>query len=304
MVRPQARDIATLSRTRELLEKYGFSFKKSLGQNFLIDPNILQRIVSVAQLSRDKAVVEIGPGIGALTEVLCRAAGKVLAIEIDQRLLPILQESLAPYDNVQIVHGDVLKLDLHRLLAEHLSAYEQVSVVANLPYYVTSPILMKLLEERLPLERIVVMIQKEVAARVAAEPGSKDYGSLSVAVQFYAEAEVAMTVPAGVFIPRPNVDSAVLNLRLRERPAVAVEDEQLFFRVVRACFAQRRKTLYNNLLHNLFGKENKEQVISLLQAVGLDPMRRGETLSLAEFARLANEIARLRQAAASGNERV
>lgn len=292
MVPPQTKDIATLSRTRELLEKYGFSFKKSLGQNFLIDPNILQRIVASAELSREHAVVEIGPGIGALTEVLCRTAGKVLAIEIDQRLLPILSESLASYDNVQVVHGDVLKLDLHQLLAEHFASYNRISVVANLPYYVTSPILLKLFEERLPLERIVVMIQKEVAARVAAEPGSKDYGSLSVAVQFYAEAEVALTVPAGVFIPRPKVDSAVLKLTLRDRPAVAVDDERLFFRVVRACFAQRRKTLYNNLLHNLLGKKNKERVLELLEEVGLDPQRRGETLTLAEFARLANAIAR------------
>ncbi|UFJ43399.1 16S rRNA (adenine(1518)-N(6)/adenine(1519)-N(6))-dimethyltransferase RsmA [Brevibacillus humidisoli] len=297
----QSKDIATPSRTRELLEKYGFSFKKSLGQNFLVDPNILHSIVSAADLSKEKAAVEVGPGIGALTERLCRAAGRVLAIEIDQRLLPILEDSLSPYDNVQVVHGDVLKLDLHRLLAEYLPDCSRISVVANLPYYVTSPILMKLLEERLPLEHIVVMIQKEVADRIAAQPGSKDYGSLSVAVQFYAEAEVTMTVPANVFIPKPNVDSAVLKLSLRERPAVEVADEKLFFRVVRASFAQRRKTLYNNLLHNLFGKENREQVTALLMAVDLDPMRRGETLSLAEFARLTNEIDRLRTTRQSGS---
>ncbi|MBO8164865.1 MAG: 16S rRNA (adenine(1518)-N(6)/adenine(1519)-N(6))-dimethyltransferase RsmA [Brevibacillus sp.] len=292
---PETKDIATPSRTRELLEKYGFSFKKSLGQNFLIDPNILHNIVAVAELTKDKAALEIGPGIGALTEQLCRTAGQVLAIEIDQRLLPILSDSLAVYDNVQVVHGDVLKLDVKRLMAEYLPAYDKVSVVANLPYYVTSPILMKLLEERLPLEHIVVMIQKEVAERIAAGPGSKDYGSLSVAVQFYAVAEVAMTVPASVFIPRPHVDSAVLKLTMRDRPAVEVADEGLFFRVVRASFGQRRKTLYNNLLGNLFGKDQRDLVTAVLKAADIDPSRRGETLSLAEFARLANVIHRFQE---------
>jgi 16S rRNA (adenine1518-N6/adenine1519-N6)-dimethyltransferase len=284
------KEIATPTRTRDILEKYGFSFKKSLGQNFLIDTNILHNIIEAAELDKEKAAIEIGPGIGALTEQLGRAAGKVVAIEIDQRLLPILDETLAPYPNIEVVHGDVLELDLHRLITERLAGFNKISVVANLPYYVTTAILMKLLEERLPLENIVVMIQKEVADRIAAKPGSKDYGSLSVAAQFYAEAEVAMIVPATVFVPRPNVDSAVIKLSLREKPAVEVADEHLFFRVVRASFAQRRKTLLNNLLHNLFAKDQKDQVIQVLESVGIDPARRGETLSISEFASLANAI--------------
>ncbi|GAA4706748.1 16S rRNA (adenine(1518)-N(6)/adenine(1519)-N(6))-dimethyltransferase RsmA [Brevibacillus fulvus] len=284
------KDIATPTRTRQILEKYGFSFKKSLGQNFLIDTNILHNIVSAAELTKAKAAIEVGPGIGALTEQLCRKAGQVVSIEIDQRLLPILEETLAPYDNFRVVHGDVLKLDLHQLIRDQLSHYEKISVVANLPYYVTTPILMKLLEERLPLENIVVMIQKEVADRIAAKPGSKDYGSLSVAAQFYAETEVAMVVPASVFVPKPNVDSAVIKLAVREKPPVEVADQKLFFQVVRASFAQRRKTLINNLVGQLFAKEQKEQVVQLLKRVEIEPERRGETLSIEEFARLSNEI--------------
>ncbi|MEJ8546146.1 16S rRNA (adenine(1518)-N(6)/adenine(1519)-N(6))-dimethyltransferase RsmA [Brevibacillus borstelensis] len=286
------KDIATPTRTKEVLEKYGFSFKKSLGQNFLIDTNILHNIVDAAELDRSKAAIEIGPGIGALTEQLGRAAGRVVAIEIDQRLLPILEDTLAPYDNVEVVHGDVLELDLAALVRDKLAGYEKVSVVANLPYYVTTAILMKLLESRLPLENIVVMIQKEVAERIAAKPGSKDYGSLSVAAQFYAETEVAMIVPATVFIPRPNVDSAVIKLKIRDRPPVKVEDEALFFRLVRASFAQRRKTLLNNLMSGLFDKQRKDEVIQMLSDLAIDPGRRGETLSIGEYASLANEVIR------------
>lgn len=293
MTNVATKDIATPTRTRDILEKYSFSFKKSLGQNFLIDTNILHNIVEAADLSKDKAVIEVGPGIGALTEQIGRAAGLVVAVEIDQRLLPILSDTLSPYQNIQVVHGDVLKLDLHQLITERLNDYQQISVVANLPYYVTTPILMKLLEERLPLENIVVMIQKEVAERIAAKPGTKDYGSLSVAAQFYAEAEVAMVVPASVFVPKPNVDSAVIKLSIRKEPVVQVEDEALFFRVVRASFAQRRKTLLNNLISNLYSKEQKDQVIQMLAEIGIDPTRRGETLTIEEFARLANEIHRV-----------
>ncbi|MGC5326788.1 16S rRNA (adenine(1518)-N(6)/adenine(1519)-N(6))-dimethyltransferase RsmA [Brevibacillus sp. SYSU BS000544] len=289
----EQKDIATPTRTKQILEKYGFSFKKSLGQNFLVDTNILHNIVGAAELTKEKAVIEIGPGIGALTEQLCRAAGKVMAIEIDQRLLPILQDTLSPYDNVEVVHGDVLKLHLSELIKEKLDGYQQISVVANLPYYVTSPILMKLLEEQLPLQHIVVMIQKEVADRIAAKPGTKDYGSLSVAAQFYAHAEIAMIVPASVFVPKPNVDSAVLKLSIREQPAVHVENEELFFRVVRASFGQRRKTLLNNLTSNLVSKDQKDIVLKALEATGIDPSRRGETLSIEEFAKLSNSFAAL-----------
>lgn len=292
MTQMTGKDIATPTRTKEVLEKYGFSFKKSLGQNFLIDTNILHNIVAEADLTKEKGAVEIGPGIGALTEQLGRAAGKVMAIEIDQRLLPILADTLSPYENIEVVHGDVLELDLKALLAEKMAGVEKISVVANLPYYVTTPILMKLLEERLPLENIVVMIQKEVAERIAAKPGTKDYGSLSVAAQFYAETEVAMIVPASVFIPRPNVDSAVIRLKVRDRPPVEVDDQDMFFRVVRSSFAQRRKTLLNNLMNGLFRKEQKGEVIQMLADIQIDPTRRGETLSIEEFARLANESLR------------
>ncbi|ATF10624.1 16S rRNA (adenine(1518)-N(6)/adenine(1519)-N(6))-dimethyltransferase RsmA [Brevibacillus sp. HB1.2] len=289
MTQIAGKDIATPTRTKEILEKYGFSFKKSLGQNFLIDTNILHNIVSEADLTKEKGAIEIGPGIGALTEQLGRAAKKVMAIEIDQRLLPILQDTLSPYENIEVVHGDVLELDLKKLIEEKMTGVEKLSVVANLPYYVTTPILMKLLEERLPLENIVVMIQKEVAERIAAKPGTKDYGSLSVAAQFYAETEVAMIVPASVFIPRPNVDSAVIRLKVRDRPPVEVDDQDVFFRVVRSSFAQRRKTLLNNLMNGLFPKTQKDEVIQMLTDIGINPTRRGETLSLDEFARLANE---------------
>ncbi|MDF9412890.1 16S rRNA (adenine(1518)-N(6)/adenine(1519)-N(6))-dimethyltransferase RsmA [Brevibacillus laterosporus] len=287
------KDIATPTRTREIIEKYGFSLKKSLGQNFLTDINILHNIIDAAELSKDKAVIEIGPGIGALTEQLCRAAGKVMAIEIDQRLLPILEDTLSPYDNITVVHGDVLKLDVAALIAEHLSGCNGVSVVANLPYYVTTPILMGLLESGIELDHIVVMIQKEVAERIAAKPGTKDYGSLSVAAQFYAETSIEMIVPASVFIPRPNVDSAVIKLSIRKQPIVEVADEKLFFRVVKVSFAQRRKTLLNNLVTNYFGKEKKEQALQALEEADILPSRRGETLSIQEFATLANTIYRL-----------
>lgn len=284
------RDIATPKRTKEILQKYGFSFKKSLGQNFLIDLNILSKIVGAAELTKEKGVIEIGPGIGALTEQLARQAGKVVAIEIDQRLLPILADTLSPYPHAEVVHGDVLEMDVAALIRDTFTEQSSVSVVANLPYYVTSAILMKLLEERLPLENIVVMIQKEVAERISAKPGTKAYGALSVLAQFYAEADIVTIVPHTVFIPQPNVDSAVLRLRIRQKPAVEVKSEKMFYRVVKASFAQRRKTLSNNLMNNLFGKDRKEEMLAMLEEAGIDPARRGETLSLEEFARISNLI--------------
>ncbi|AMV09428.1 MULTISPECIES: 16S rRNA (adenine(1518)-N(6)/adenine(1519)-N(6))-dimethyltransferase RsmA [Geobacillus] len=288
------KDIATPRRTKEILERYGFSFKKSLGQNFLIDANILRKIVDVADISPDTGAIEIGPGIGALTEQLARRAKKVVAFEIDGRLLPILADTLSPYDNVRIFHQDVLKVDLHAVIAEELADVSDRMVVANLPYYVTTPIIMKLLTERLPIRGMVVMLQKEVADRLAAKPGTKDYGSLTIAVQYYTEAEVVMTVPRTVFMPQPNVDSAVIRLVKRQHPPVVVDDEGVFFQVVRASFAQRRKTLFNNLTNNLpGGKENKEKIERVLVALGIDPRRRGETLDIAEFASLSNALAPL-----------
>ncbi|MDP4107063.1 MAG: 16S rRNA (adenine(1518)-N(6)/adenine(1519)-N(6))-dimethyltransferase RsmA [Bacillota bacterium] len=286
------KDIATPIRTRGILEKYGFSFKKSLGQNFLIDTNILKRIVDFAGLNEEETgVIEIGPGIGALTEQLARASKKVVAFEIDQRLLPILAETLSPYSNVKVIHQDVLKADVAKVMDEEFSDVKDVMVVANLPYYVTTPIIMKLLEEHLPIRGIVVMLQKEVADRISAKPGTKDYGSLSIAIQYYTKAETVMIVPKTVFVPQPNVDSAVIRLTRLEEPAVQVKDEIFFFQVTRASFAQRRKTLLNNLTSQLpDGKQKKEEILAALHTSGIDPSRRGETLSLEEFARLSDEL--------------
>ncbi len=271
------------------MQSTAFHSKKSLGQNFLIDQNILDKIVSAAQLDKTKGALEIGPGIGALTQKLADAAGVVTAVEIDNRLIPILGEVLEGLEHVEVVHGDVLKLNLKELIERRYKDVTGISVVANLPYYVTTPILMKLLEERLPLEHIVVMIQKEVAERMAAKPGGKTYGSLSVAVQYYCEPELVCTVPHTVFIPQPNVDSAVIKLSLRSKPPVEIEDEKLYFRVVQASFAQRRKTLANNL-GAFVGKQNRDKLLELLTSCGIDPSRRGETLSLEEFARISEGL--------------
>ncbi|MBT2699399.1 16S rRNA (adenine(1518)-N(6)/adenine(1519)-N(6))-dimethyltransferase RsmA [Bacillus sp. ISL-40] len=285
------KDIATPVRTKDILKKYGFSFKKSLGQNFLIDTNILKKIVSFANLTEDSGAIEIGPGIGALTEQLARTSKKVVAFEIDQRLLPILNDTLSPYPNVKIIHNDVLEADVAEVIREEFNDMDDIMVVANLPYYVTTPIIMKLLEEHLPIRGIVCMLQKEVADRISARPGTKDYGSLSIAVQYYTEAETVMIVPKTVFVPQPNVDSAVIRLTRREHPAVTVTDETFFFQVTRASFAQRRKTLLNNLTSQLpEGKQKKEDILQALSASGIDPARRGETLSLEEFGRLSEEL--------------
>ena len=285
------KDIATPVRTKDILKKYGFSFKKSLGQNFLIDTNILKKIVSFADLTQESGAIEIGPGIGALTEQLARISKKVVAFEIDQRLLPILNDTLSPYPNVKIIHNDVLEADVAEVMKEEFNDMANVMVVANLPYYVTTPIIMKLLEEHLPIRGIVCMLQKEVADRISAKPGTKDYGSLSIAVQYYTEAETVMIVPKTVFVPQPNVDSAVIRLTRREQPAVTVTDESFFFQVTRASFAQRRKTLLNNLTSQLpEGKQKKEEILQALSASGIDPTRRGETLSLEEFGRLSEAL--------------
>lgn len=282
-------EIATPSRTQQILKKHGFTFKKSLGQNFLIDQNILNKIVSAAQLTEQSGVLEIGPGIGALTQRLAEHARKVAAVEIDQRLIPILSELFADQDHVEIIHGDILQIDVKQLISEQFADCASVHVVANLPYYITTPILLKLLEERHALSNIVVMIQKEVAERMAADPGGKEYGSLSIAVQYYCEPELVTLVPHTVFIPRPNVDSAVIRLKVRSEPPVFVKDEAHFFRVVKAAFAHRRKTIYNNL-SSFTGKQNKERLSAALLAAGVDPSRRAETVSIEEFARIADAL--------------
>lgn len=285
------KDIATPKRTKEILDKYGFSFKKSLGQNFLIDTNILNKIVDFSGVSENTAAIEIGPGIGALTEQVAKRAGKVIAFEIDQRLLPILEDTLSPYDNVKVIHQDILKADVENLIRDEIKGFEEVKVVANLPYYVTTPIIMKLLTEGLPLNSITVMLQKEVADRMAAKPSTKEYGSLSIAVQYYTKAETVMIVPKTVFVPQPNVDSAVIRLTVREEPAVNVKDENFFFEVVRASFGQRRKTILNNLTSHLpEGKAKKAQIETALDQASIDPRRRGETLSIEEFGKLSDAL--------------
>lgn len=272
---------------KEIIERHGFKFSKSLGQNFLIDGNIIHKIIEESSIKKSDGIIEIGPGIGTLTQSLCEAAGKVIAIELDNKLLPILEETLKEYHNLEIIHKDVLKVDINRLIGEKLRDME-VKVVANLPYYITTPIIMKLLEEKLCIEKIVVMVQKEVALRMKASPGNKDYGALSVAVQYYSKPEIVVDVPKNVFMPRPNVDSAVIMLDVYKEPVVKVKDEKIFFGVIKAAFGQRRKTLLNALNSGI--DLNKEDIEKLLEKTGIEPKRRGETLDINEFARISDEI--------------
>lgn len=279
--------------TIAILNKYGFNFQKKFGQNFLIDTHVLEKIVRAAEIKKDDLVLEIGPGIGTLTQYLCEAAGKVIAVEIDRNLIPILtQDTLAAYDNVTVINEDVLKLDL-RELAERENGGRPIKVVANLPYYITTPILMGLFEAHVPLSSITVMVQKEVADRMQAAPGGKDYGALSLAVQYYATPYIAANVPPNCFMPRPNVGSAVIRLTLHENPPVDVTDEALLFKLIRASFAQRRKTLVNGLTNSPELSFSKEEVTEVLTACGFSLMVRGETLSLVDFARLSNAFCRL-----------
>ncbi|MGP4063125.1 16S rRNA (adenine(1518)-N(6)/adenine(1519)-N(6))-dimethyltransferase RsmA [Halobacillus sp. H74] len=286
----KSKAVATPTRTKEILQTYGFSFKKSLGQNFLIDVNILKNIIEEAGIDGTVGAIEIGPGIGALTEQLAQHADRVVAFEIDQRLLPILEETLEGHNNVNVINQDILKADVERVIKEHFEQGQQVRVVANLPYYITTPILMKLLMDRLPIDSITVMIQKEVADRMAASPNTKSYGSLSIAVQYYTEAKVVLNVPKTVFMPQPNVDSSVLHLEMRKAPPVQLEDEEFFFDVVKATFGQRRKTLMNNLARHFKGEMDKQEIRDRLEKVGIDPSRRGESLAMEEFASLANVL--------------
>lgn len=288
------RDIATPKRTKEILEKYTLSAKKSLGQNFIIDTNILENIVSAGDITKETTVIEVGPGIGALTEQLAKKAKNVVAFEIDDRLLPVLDDTLSPYSNVTILHQDVLTADLEEFNESHLSDAKEIVMVANLPYYITTPIIMRFLESRLPVDRMVLMMQKEVASRLSARPSTKAYGSLSIAVQYYMDAEVAFIVPKTVFVPQPNVESAIIRLTRKMQKEVDVKDEKLFFNLARAAFVQRRKTLWNNLL-KAFGKEEevKAKLEKGLKQAGIDPIRRGETLSVKEFGELANAFSEL-----------
>ena len=283
--------IADYSVTKAVLERHGFTFKKSFGQNFLTDTNILQKIVDTAEIDDQVNVIEIGPGIGALTEFLAERAAEVMAFEIDHRLVPILADTLRDFDNVTVVNEDILKVDL----AQHIQNFKNpdlpIKVVANLPYYITTPILMHLIESGIPFSEFVVMMQKEVADRISAQPNTKAYGSLSIAVQYYMTAKVAFIVPRTVFVPAPNVDSAILKMVRRPEPAVEVEDESCFFKISKASFTHRRKTLWNNLT-GYFGKteEIKDKLTKALNQAGLSPSVRGEALSLEEFASLADAL--------------
>ena len=283
--------IADHSVTRAILERHGFTFKKSFGQNFLTDTNILQKIVDTAEIDKNVNVIEIGPGIGALTEFLAENAAEVMAFEIDDRLVPILADTLRDFDNVTVVNQDILKVDLAQYIAEFKNPDLPIKVVANLPYYITTPILMHLIESGIPFSEFVVMMQREVADRISAQPNTKAYGSLSIAVQYYMTAKVAFIVPRTVFVPAPNVDSAILKMVRRDQPAVAVQDEKFFFKVSKASFVHRRKTLWNNLT-SYFGKseETKGKLSAALERADLSPSVRGEALSLEEFARLADAL--------------
>ncbi|MCO4476721.1 dimethyladenosine transferase [Streptococcus infantarius subsp. infantarius] len=283
--------IADYSVTRAVLERHGFTFKKSFGQNFLTDTNILQKIVDTAEIDKNVNVIEIGPGIGALTEFLAENAAEVMAFEIDDRLIPILADTLRDFDNVKVINEDILKSDLQSRIKEFANPDLPIKVVANLPYYITTPILMHLIESKIPFAEFVVMMQKEVADRISAEPNTKAYGSLSIAVQYYMTAKVAFVVPRTVFVPAPNVDSAILKMTRREQPLVQVKDEDFFFRVSKISFVHRRKTLWNNLTSH-FGKsdETKAKLEQALEIAEIKPSIRGEALSIAEFAKLADAL--------------
>ncbi|AGU72067.1 16S rRNA (adenine(1518)-N(6)/adenine(1519)-N(6))-dimethyltransferase RsmA [Streptococcus constellatus subsp. pharyngis] len=283
--------IADYSVTRAVLERHGFTFKKSFGQNFLTDTNILQKIVDTAEIDKHVNVIEIGPGIGALTEFLAENAAEVMAFEIDERLMPILADTLQEFENVKIINEDILKSDLQARIKEFSNPELPIKVVANLPYYITTPILMHLIESRIPFSEFVVMMQREVADRISAQPNSKSYGSLSIAVQYYMTAKVAFIVSRTVFVPAPNVDSAILKMTRRDKPAVEVKDEPFFFKVSKASFTHRRKTLWNNLT-SCFGKsdEIKTRLEIALNNADLSPNVRGEALDLQEFSRLSDSL--------------
>jgi len=273
--------------TIEILQKYNFNFQKKFGQNFLIDTHVLDRIISAAEITEEDCVLEIGPGIGTMTQYLAESAGAVVAVEIDKNLIPILEDTLSGYDNVTVINGDILKLDIGKLVEEK-NGGKPVKVVANLPYYITTPIIMGLFESRVPLKSITVMVQKEVADRMQSGPGTKDYGALSLAVQYYVKPEIVANVPPNCFIPRPNVGSAVVRLTRHETPPVRVQDEKKMFSLIRASFNQRRKTLVNGLCNAADLHLSREQVAGALERMGLPAAVRGETLTLEQFAELSN----------------
>lgn len=284
--------MATLGNTKntiEVLQKYNFNFQKKFGQNFLIDGNILDKIVDAAEITEEDCVLEIGPGIGTMTQYLAERAKMVIAVEIDKNLIPILQDTLSSYNNVTVINEDILKVDINRIVDEQ-NGGRPIKVVANLPYYITTPIIMALFENHVALQSITIMVQKEVADRMRVGPGTKDYGALSLAVQYYAYPEIVVRVPASCFMPRPNVDSTVIRLTRYEKPPVEVKDEAYLFAVIRASFNQRRKTLVNGLTNAANLGISKEKIIEVLEQMGLSLTIRGETLTLGQFAELSNRL--------------
>ncbi len=281
--------LGTPGATKEVINKYSFAFQKKFGQNFLIDSNVLENIVEAAGITKDDFVLEIGPGIGTMTQYLCESARQVLAVEIDKMLIPILEDTLSEYDNVEVINQDVLKVDIKSLVEEKNNG-RPIKVVANLPYYITTPIIMGLFESKVPIESITIMVQKEVADRMQTGPGSKDYGALSLAVQYYADAKVMLNVSATCFMPRPNVDSAVIKLTRHQESPVEVKDESLMFRIIRASFNQRRKTLVNGLKNSSELDFSKEEITEAIKLIGKEENIRGEKLTLEEFAKLSNAL--------------
>ena len=276
--------------TIAILQKYNFMFQKRFGQNFLIDTRVLDKIISASGITKDDMILEVGPGIGTMTQYLCESARKVIAVEIDKNLIPILEnDTLKEYDNVRVINEDILKLDINKLVEEENDG-KPIKVVANLPYYITTPIIMGLFESHVPIESITIMVQKEVADRMQVGPGTKDYGALSLAVQYYAKPEIIANVPPNCFMPRPNVGSAVIKLTRHEQVPVEVKDEKLMFKLIRAAFNQRRKTLQNSINNSPELSLNKEQVVEALDKMGLSQTIRGEALSLEQFATLANYL--------------
>lgn len=273
--------------TIEILQKYNFTFQKKFGQNFLIDTRVLERIIAQAEITKDDMVLEIGPGIGTMTQYLCENAREVVAVEIDNSLIPILEDTLSEYNNVTVINDDILKVDINKLVEEH-NAGKPIKVVANLPYYITTPIIMGLFEKKVNVDSITVMVQKEVADRMKSGPGSKDYGALSLAVQYYSKPEIVANVPPNCFMPRPNVSSAVIRLKLYDEMAVKVENEKLLFRLIRASFNQRRKTLVNGIKNSGELNYTKEQVVEALAKMGLNENIRGEALTLEQFGELSD----------------
>ena len=277
-------------KTIEVIQKYQFAFQKRFGQNFLIDAHVLEKIVNAAGITKDDCVLEIGPGIGTMTQYLAESAGQVIAVEIDTNLLPILTDTLKDYSNVKVINQDILKVDINELVKEYNNG-RPIKVVANLPYYITTPIIMGLFESNVPIDNITVMVQKEVADRMQVGPGSKDYGALSLAVQYYASPYIVANVPPNCFIPRPNVGSAVIRLTRYQEPPVQVKDPKLMFKLIRASFNQRRKTLQNGLNNSPEISFSKEEITKAIESLGVSPSVRGEALSLEQFAQLANYFA-------------